>query len=120
MAKERKKYDAKYYREHKLLYALIVIVDLLVVCVPMIGYIFLFGAAAGRSPEQPLLSNGFETLLFFVGLLGAAGVVFGLANIWMSVLDQYRGHKFTLWMLLGGSLICGLTLLLLSMLQVTI
>ncbi len=120
MAKDRKKYDAKYYKEHKLFYALIIIGDFLVVAVPIVGYLWLFAKVTGNVSGQPLISGPIQGLLLLVGLFGSVGVILGLASIWMSIIGQYLGHKKTFSALLGGGLTCGLTLLLLSMLQVTI
>ena len=109
-------YNAEFVKKHKVLSVLIVIVDLIIVVVPMVGYIMLAGYIidGDLTSTGPLIDNGWQFLVFLIGMLGAAGVVLGIANIWLSVLDQYLGHRFTVITLLGGGAVCAAALWLLS------
>ncbi len=104
-------YNAKFMKEHPFLTVLVVIVDFIVVLVPMGGYIFLVGKVIGFHSHM----NGLEALIFIIGLIGSAGLVITVANVWMSVLDQYLGHKVTIYSLLFGIVVSGASLWLLAL-----
>ena len=104
-------YNAKFMKEHRFLTVLVVIVDFIVVLVPMYGYIFLVGKVIGFETRMNLL----EALIFSIGLIGSAGIVIAVANVWMSVLDQYLGHKVTIYSLLFGIVVSGASLWLLAL-----
>ena len=104
-------YNAKFMKDHPLLTVLVVIVDFIVVLVPMGGYIFLVGKIIGFHAHM----NGLEALIFIIGLIGSAGIVIAVANVWMSVLDQYLGHKVTIYSLLFGIVVSGASLWLLAL-----
>ena len=109
-------YNAEFIKKHKVLSVLIGIVDVIIVIVPLCGYMMLVNYINNGDIKStaPLLTNGFEAVLFLLGMIGAIGVVLGIANIWMSVLHQYLGHRFTLITLLGGGTVCAVTLWLIA------
>lgn len=104
-------YNAKFIKNHPFLTVLVVIMDLIVVIVPMVGYIFLVGKIIGIKARMNIL----EILIFSVGLFGSGGLAIAVANVWMSVLHQYLGHKVTVYSLLFGIVVCSLSLWLLSL-----
>ena len=99
-----------FMKKHPVLTVLIGLADIIIVLVPMIGYATIASHLA-PAPNHPWLL----VLIFIPGLISSGAVALGIANIWMAVLHQYLGHRFTLITLLGGSAVCALTLWLMTL-----
>ena len=99
-------YNKGLWEKSKVLYILICIVDVLIVVLPLIGFISLAQLIEHENANQIIVA-----VSVIIGMLGTCAIALGIANLWMSLLDQYLGHKFTLLCFLCGFLVCTLSLL---------
>jgi len=103
-------YNSEFISKHKFLSVLIVIVDIIIAVAPGSGFLLLASALTRLGPDDAVYK-----IFMIIGVLGSAMISLGIGNLWMSLLDQYLGHWFTLITLGCGFAVCAVCTLILAL-----
>ena len=96
--------DDDFKAKHPFAYPVLVIIGITVLCLPLFVYVLVFAAVDAGNQD-------FNALIL-VGLIGSFMIGVGLFNLVAAFLKQYLGHTVTLVCILGGLLICIISLVL--------
>jgi cation transport ATPase len=96
--------DADFMAEHPVAYPILVVIGIAVLILPVLVYISIFITVDQGNPDF--------NVLVLLGLIGAFMIGIGFFNLVAAFLNQYLGHKVTLICILGGLLLCVISLIL--------
>jgi len=96
--------DVDFMHEHPVAYPILVMIGIAVLILPILVYISIFITVDQGNPD-------FNAMVL-LGVIGAFMIGIGFFNIIAAFLNQYLGHKVTLICILGGLLLCIISLVL--------